>query len=85
MHYQFTPIIMEKFTVTNADGPTTDFFPKSYTDAAVAAATSGPVATSLTDTSLVITHSDGSTQNFFSTVLHELHVQQWACVLLFSL
>jgi hypothetical protein len=53
-----------KVTITNEDGSTQDFFPQSYTDAAVAAATSGPVVASLTDTSLVITHSDGSTQSF---------------------
>jgi hypothetical protein len=38
-HYQLAIITMPKITLTNADGSTQDFFPQSYTDAAVAAVT----------------------------------------------
>jgi len=62
---------MAKITLTNDDGSTQDFNDQAYTDAAVAAAVAavpapaaGPVVTSLNDTSVVITHSDGSTQTF---------------------
>jgi hypothetical protein len=56
-----------KITITNEDGSTTDFFPQSYTDAAVAAAeqaiTPAPVV-SPTDVEVDIVLSDGSTKKF---------------------
>jgi hypothetical protein len=65
VHYQFTQINMPKVTLTNEDGSTTDFFPQSYTDAAVAAVSNatGPNMT-ITDSGVTITHADGSTQSF---------------------
>jgi hypothetical protein len=56
---------MQKVTITNDDGSTTDFFPQSYTDAAVAAVqtATGPNVL-ITDTGITVTHSDGSTQSF---------------------
>jgi hypothetical protein len=67
VHYQFTQIIMPKVTLTNADSSTTDFFPQSYTDAAVAAAINGVPANpviepSVTEVDLVLT--DGSSKKF---------------------
>jgi hypothetical protein len=63
VYYQFTQIIMPKVTLTNADGSTTDFFPQSYTDAAVAAVTpANTVAPEVTEVDLVLT--DGSTKKF---------------------
>jgi hypothetical protein len=61
---------MAKITYTADDGSTQDFNDQAYTDAAVAAAVAaatpapGPVVSSLTDTSVVIQHSDGSSQTF---------------------
>lgn len=52
---------MQKVTITNDDGSTQDFFPQSYTDAAVAAAT--PVV-SPEDVEVDIVLSDGSTKKF---------------------
>jgi hypothetical protein len=58
---------MPKVTLTNADSSTTDFFPQSYTDAAVAAAINGVSANpviepSVTEVDLVLT--DGSSKKF---------------------
>jgi hypothetical protein len=53
---------MPKVTLTNADGSTEDFFPQSYTDAAVAAAAVAPVDPSVTEVDLLLT--DGSTKKF---------------------
>lgn len=58
---------MDKFTHTAADGTSTDYFPQSYTDAAVAAAIAAQtpvntVAPEVTEVDLVLT--DGSTQKF---------------------
>jgi hypothetical protein len=54
---------MQKVTVTNDDGSTEDFFPQSYTDAAVAAVTpANMVAPEVTEVDLVLT--DGSTKKF---------------------
>jgi hypothetical protein len=54
---------MPKVTLTNADGSTQDFFPQSYTDAAVAAVTpANTVAPEVTEVDLVPT--DGSTKKF---------------------
>lgn len=54
---------MPKVTLTNADGSTQDFFPQSYTDAAVAAVTPAPiVAPEATEIDIVLT--DGSTKRF---------------------
>jgi hypothetical protein len=53
---------MPKVTLANADGSTQDFFPQSYTDAAVAAATVAPVALDATEVDLILT--DGSTKTF---------------------
>lgn len=58
---------MEKVTVTAADGSTVDYFPQSYTDAAVAAALAaapiGPVVAP-TDVEVDIVLSDGTTKKF---------------------
>lgn len=58
---------MEKITVTNTDGSTQDFYPQSYTDAAVAAATAeitpAPVVEP-TDVEVDIVLSDGTTKKF---------------------
>jgi hypothetical protein len=54
---------MPKVTLTNADGSTQDFFPQSYTDAAVAAA--APVNTvepEVNEVDLLLT--DGTTKKF---------------------
>ncbi len=54
---------MQKITVTNDDGSTDDFFPQSYTDAAVGAVTpANTVAPEVTVVDLVLT--DGSTKKF---------------------
>jgi hypothetical protein len=57
---------MPKVTLTNADGSTSDFFPQSYTDLAVAtaiAAQSNPlVAPEVNEVDLLLT--DGSTKKF---------------------
>jgi hypothetical protein len=58
---------MPKLTLTNADGSTQDFFPQSYTDAAVAAAVAAvpaqpPVADDTVEVDLV--KADGSTKKF---------------------
>lgn len=60
---------MAKVTLTNDDGSTQDFNDQAYTDAAVAtvlAAIPAPVETvsAISDTSVTITHSDGSTTTF---------------------
>lgn len=58
---------MDKVTFTAADGTTTDYFPQSYTDAAVAAAVAAvPTAPTVepTDTEVDILLSDGSTKKF---------------------
>lgn len=58
---------MEKVTLTAADGTTTEYFPQSYTDAAVAAAVAAvPAAPTVapTDTEVDITMSDGSVKKF---------------------
>jgi hypothetical protein len=55
-------IIMPKVTLTDADGTTTDFFPQSYTDVAVAAASVAPIAIDATEVDLVL--ADGSTKKF---------------------
>jgi hypothetical protein len=52
---------MEKITVTNTDGSTEDFFPQSYTDAAVAAA---KTVVEPTDTEVDIQVSDGTVKKF---------------------
>jgi hypothetical protein len=54
---------MQKVTVTNSDGTTEDFFPQSYTDAAVAAITPAPVVAP-TDVEVDIVLSDGTTKKF---------------------
>lgn len=58
---------MEKITVTNTDSSTEDFFPQSYTDAAVAAAvaaiTPAPIVEP-TDTEVDIQVSDGTVKKF---------------------
>jgi hypothetical protein len=51
-----------KVTLFNGDDSTADFFPQSYTDAAVAAATVPPVAVDATEIDLILT--DGSTKKF---------------------
>jgi hypothetical protein len=60
---------MQKVTITNDDGSTTDFFPQSYTDAAVAAAVaegsnppSNVVTPDVTEVDLLLT--DGTTRKF---------------------
>ena len=58
---------MPKVTLTNADGTTEDFFPQSYTDAAVAAAVAGvpavnTVAPEVTEVDLVLTN--GTSKKF---------------------
>ena len=58
---------MDKITLTSADGSTQDFFPQSYTDAAVATAvaavTPAPVvAPEATEIDIILT--DGSTKKF---------------------
>lgn len=58
---------MPKVTLTNADATTEDFFPQSYTDAAVAAAIAAQapantVAPEVTEVDLVLT--DGTTKKF---------------------
>jgi hypothetical protein len=58
---------MPKVTLTNADGTTEDFFPQSYTDAAVAAVTPAPVVAP-TDTEVDILLSDGTTKKFVPAV-----------------
>jgi hypothetical protein len=64
-YYQLAKRVMQKITVTNDDGSTTDFFPQSYTDAAVAAVqtATGPNV-QITDTGVTVTHSDGTSQDF---------------------
>lgn len=53
---------MEKITFTAADGTTTDYFPQSYTDAAVATAlAAAPVSATATITEVDVVESDGST------------------------
>lgn len=56
-----------KITLTQEDGSTQDFFPQSYTDAAVAEATAAitpaPVVQP-TDTEVDILLSDGTTKKF---------------------
>jgi hypothetical protein len=55
-----------KLTLTNDDGSTTDFFPQSYTDQAVATAVAAVPANTVTpdvsEVDLVLT--DGSTKKF---------------------
>jgi hypothetical protein len=58
---------MDKITHTAVDGTTTDYFPQSYTDAAVAAAVAAipaqpPVADDTVEVDLV--KADGSTKKF---------------------
>lgn len=60
---------MEKVTFTAADGTATDYFPQSYTDAAVAAAVAAvpvaaPTVVQPTDTEIDIMVSDGTTKKF---------------------
>jgi hypothetical protein len=54
---------MPKVTLTNADGSTEDFFPQSYTDAAVAVVTPAPIV-GPTDTEVDILLSDGTIKKF---------------------
>lgn len=58
---------MQKITITQDDGSTQDFFPQSYTDSAVAAATAAitpapVVAPETVEIDLVLT--DGTTKKF---------------------
>jgi hypothetical protein len=58
---------MQKVTITNDDSSTQDFFPQSYTDAAVstalaAQAPANTVAPEVTEVDLVLT--DGSSKKF---------------------
>jgi hypothetical protein len=53
---------MPKVTLTNADGSTEDYFPQSYTDAAVQAASVAPIDVDATEVDLVL--KDGSTKKF---------------------
>ncbi len=56
---------MEKVTVTLADGSSADYFPQSYTDAAVAAALANAtpaVAPEATEVDVILT--DGTTKKF---------------------
>lgn len=60
---------MDKITFTAADGTTTDYFPQSYTDAAVATAVaalpvSGPTVVQPTDTEIDVMVSDGTMKKF---------------------
>lgn len=57
---------MEKVTLTATDGTTTDFFPQSYTDAAISAAiaSSGPTIVQPTDTEIDVMVSDGTMKKF---------------------
>jgi hypothetical protein len=56
---------MPKVTLTNTDGSTENFFPQSYTDAAVAAATpANTVAPEVNEVDLLLT--DGSTKKFIA-------------------
>jgi hypothetical protein len=53
---------MPKVTLTNADGTTEDFFPQSYTDAAVTAAVAAiPKGVAPTITEVDVKESDGTT------------------------
>lgn len=53
---------MSKLTLTNDDGTTVDYFPQSYTDAAVAAVTPAPVAETIKEVDVV--DADGTTEKF---------------------
>jgi hypothetical protein len=54
---------MPKVTLTNGDGSTQDFFPQSYTDAAVAAVSpANTVEPEVNEVDLLLT--DGSTRKF---------------------
>ncbi len=58
---------MEKVTFTATDGTTTDYFPQSYTDAAVAAALAAAPAAPVVapeDTEVDIVRTDGSVKKF---------------------
>lgn len=55
---------MSKVTLTNADGSTTDFFPQSYTDEAVAAVVPAIPALDPTVTEVDLVLTDGSTKKF---------------------
>lgn len=59
---------MAKVTLFADDGTATDFNDQAFTDAAVAAAlaaTPAPTSTAtFTDTTVVVNHSDGTTQTF---------------------
>lgn len=56
---------MDKVTVTTADGASTDYFPQSYTDQAVATALAGTtpaIAPEVQEVDVVLT--DGTTKKF---------------------
>lgn len=58
---------MDKLTFTKADGTTEDFFPQSYTDAAVAAAVAAVPSTPTiapTEIEIDVLLSDGTTKKF---------------------
>ena len=55
---------MPKVTVTAADGSTVDYFPQSYTDAAVAAVSNPAPVVAPTDTEIDVVLSDGTVKKF---------------------
>jgi len=60
---------MQKLTSTNDDGSTEDFFPQSYTDAAVATAIAAvPAQPSVADDTVEVdlVKADGSTKKFIA-------------------
>jgi hypothetical protein len=67
VYYRPAKFAMQKITATNDDGSTQDFFPQSYTDAAVQQAlqNQAPVNTVTPDVSEVdLVLTDGSTKKF---------------------
>lgn len=59
---------MDKITFTAADGTTTDYFPQSYTDAAVATAlAAAPASATVTITAVDVVESDGTTVKLTSS------------------
>ena len=61
---------MTKITFTADDGSTTDYFPQSYTDAAVAAVVPAPVAPVVAPeaTEIDVLLTDGTTKKFVPAV-----------------
>jgi hypothetical protein len=63
VYYQLADFAMQKVTIINDDGSTQDFFPQSYTDAAVAAVQPQPAVSDDT-VEVDLIKADGSTKKF---------------------